>query len=50
MVIHPGPAALAFAGVVVLTMLAAMAFEPRLIWDRANAERKQLRGEREGEE
>ena len=31
--IHPGPAAFAFAGVVVLTMLAAMTFEPKLIWD-----------------
>jgi paraquat-inducible protein A len=27
------PGALAFGGVVVLTMLAAMAFDPRLIWD-----------------
>ncbi len=35
MTINPGPAAVAFAGVVVLTMLAAMAFDPRLIWDRA---------------
>ncbi len=32
--IEPGPGALAFAAVVVLTMLAARAFEPRLIWDR----------------
>lgn len=32
--IIPGPAALAFAGVVIITMLAAMAFDPRLIWDR----------------
>jgi len=31
--IQAGPAAFAFAGVVVLTMLAAMAFEPKLIWD-----------------
>lgn len=34
MTIKPGPGALAFAGVVVLTMLAAMRFEPRLLWDR----------------
>jgi paraquat-inducible protein A len=34
MSIKPGPGALAFAGVVVLTMLAAMRFEPRLLWDR----------------
>ncbi|MEQ1861372.1 MAG: paraquat-inducible protein A [Chthoniobacteraceae bacterium] len=33
--IEPGPAALAFAGVVVLTMLAAMSFDPRLLWDAA---------------
>lgn len=29
-----GPAATAFAAVVVLTMLAAKSFDPRLIWDR----------------
>ena len=33
--IHPGPAALSFASVVVLTMLAAISFDPRLIWDAA---------------
>ena len=31
--VYPGPAATAFAGVVVFTMLAAGAFDPRLIWD-----------------
>ncbi len=31
--IIPGPAALAFSGVVILTMFAAMCFDPRLIWD-----------------
>jgi paraquat-inducible protein A len=31
--IRAGPAALAFGAVVVLTMLAAMSFDPRLIWD-----------------
>ena len=31
--IEPGPGAMAFGGVVVLTMFAAMAFDPRLIWD-----------------
>ena len=31
--IQAGPAAIAFAAVVVLTMLAAMTFDPRLIWD-----------------
>lgn len=34
MTITPGPGALAFAGVVVLTMFAAMCFEPRMLWDR----------------
>ncbi len=29
----PGGGAVAFAGVVVLTMLASMSFDPRLIWD-----------------
>lgn len=32
--IRPGPGALFFGMVVVLTMLAAMSFDPRLIWDR----------------
>jgi paraquat-inducible protein A len=32
--IRAGPAALAFGTVVVLTMLAATSFDPRLIWDR----------------
>jgi len=31
--IKPGPGAIAFGGVVVLTMIAAMSFDPRLIWD-----------------
>ncbi len=35
MSIRPGAGALAFAGVVILTMLAAMSFDPRLIWDAA---------------
>ncbi|WP_417339063.1 PqiA/YebS family transporter subunit [Halomonas kashgarensis] len=33
MSVNPGPAALAFGTVVVLTMLAALTFDPRLIWD-----------------
>jgi len=32
--ITPGAAAIAFGGVVVVTMLAAESFDPRLIWDR----------------
>ncbi len=31
--IIPGPGAIAFGAVVVLTIFAAMAFDPRLIWD-----------------
>lgn len=34
MTITVGPGALAFALVVVLTMFAAMSFDPRLLWDR----------------
>ena len=41
MSIHPGEGVLAFAGVVILTMLAAMSFDPRLIWDAAG---KRARG------
>jgi len=33
--IHPGAGALSFAAVVILTMFAAMSFDPRLIWDAA---------------
>lgn len=35
MSIYPDIGALLFAGVVILTMFAAMIFDPRLIWDRA---------------
>ena len=31
--IEPGAGAMAFAAVVVITMFAAMSFDPRLIWD-----------------
>jgi paraquat-inducible protein A len=34
LVIRPGSAALAFCGVVIVTMVAAESFDPRLIWDR----------------
>ena len=36
--IQPGGAALAFAAVVIITMFAAFAFDPRLIWDEAHPE------------
>jgi len=34
-IIRPGTGAIAFCGVVVVTMFAAQAFDPRLIWDNA---------------
>jgi len=33
LVIRPGVAAISFAGVVIVTMLAAESFDSRLIWD-----------------
>jgi paraquat-inducible protein A len=36
MSVEPGAGVLFFAAVVVLTMLAAEAFDPRLIWDSAH--------------
>ncbi|MDP0491950.1 MAG: paraquat-inducible protein A [Verrucomicrobiota bacterium JB023] len=38
MTIQPGGASLAFGLMVILTMLSAHAFDPRLIWDRLNKE------------
>lgn len=35
--IQAGPGAIAFGSVVVITMFAAMAFDPRLIWDTAES-------------
>ncbi len=35
--VHPGIGAVAFVSVVILTMLAARTFDPRLIWDAASA-------------
>jgi paraquat-inducible protein A len=37
MSVQPGAGVLFFAAVVVLTMLAAESFDPRLIWDPANS-------------
>jgi paraquat-inducible protein A len=36
--VHPGPGIAAFAAVVILTMLASMSFDPRLIWDAGERE------------
>ena len=41
MSVEPGPGLLFFAAVVVLTMLAVEAFDPRLIWDSANTNENQ---------
>jgi paraquat-inducible protein A len=35
--VYPGPGAIAFAAVVILTMLAARSFDPRLMWDNLPA-------------
>jgi len=44
MSVYPAPGALLFALVVILTMFAAMTFDPRLIWDRLQeTERKEPR-------
>jgi paraquat-inducible protein A len=43
-VIESGAAALAFAGVVVITMLAAHEFDTRLLWDRSAARGPQTHG------
>ena len=36
--IEAGPGAIAFGAVVVLTMFAALSFDPRLIWDAVESE------------
>jgi paraquat-inducible protein A len=46
-VITAGPAALAFAAVVVLTMLASHQFDPRLIWDNVDDEQRLSQGANE---
>ena len=40
MSVRPGVAAVAFAGMVVTTMLASLAFDPRLLWVSANKDNK----------
>ena len=39
--VKPGPGALAFAAVVVLTMAATRSFDPRLLWDPVKGQREQ---------
>ncbi len=48
MSVIPGTAAVPFASVVVLTMLAAMAFDPRLLWDVAPVNREETFEEKTG--
>jgi len=43
MSVEPGPGVLFFAAVVVLTMVAAEIFDPRLIWDAATARSAEVR-------
>jgi paraquat-inducible protein A len=37
--VFPGPGILSFCGVVILTMIAAMCFDPRLMWDSVERRR-----------
>lgn len=46
--IDVGPAAIFFAGVVVLTIFAAKSFDPRLIWDNIETEQGSLPPEEQG--
>ncbi len=50
MTITAGPAAIAFGGVVVVTMLSAESFDPRLIWDAGGAEGEEGAEREEGAE
>lgn len=47
--IYPGPAAIAFAAVVILTMLAVMSFDPKALWQpqRAHVEAQEWKHEHE---
>ena len=40
--VTPGGAVVAFGAVVVLTMLATLSFDPRLIWDALSEPKKEL--------
>ncbi len=43
MSIHPGPGAVSFAAVVVLTIFAAESFDPRLVWDAHSRAKRSTR-------
>lgn len=40
--VQAGPGAAAFGGVVILTMLSAMCFDPRLIWDAGAPDAREM--------
>jgi paraquat-inducible protein A len=40
MTAQPGPGVPFFAAVVILTMIAALTFDPRLIWDQLHAQQQ----------
>lgn len=42
MSVYPGVGALVFAAVVILTMLAALSFDPRLLWDPLTEQQKEV--------
>ena len=46
--VTPGLGAICFAGVVILTMLAAFSFDPRLMWDAAGAEARDAAADEPG--
>jgi len=46
--IKAGPGALAFGAMVVVTMFAAMSFDPRLIWDATERGNRESAGQRPG--
>jgi paraquat-inducible protein A len=46
--VYPGPGAIAFAAVVILTMLAARSFDPRLMWDSAQIKADTMRADTAG--
>ncbi len=46
--VYPGAATLVFAAVVIVTMLAAMSFDPRLLWDPGPDESEQISDRKPG--
>jgi paraquat-inducible protein A len=46
--IQAGPGAVAFGAVVIITMLAAHSFDPRLIWDATEPQTREQNREKHG--